>query len=175
MRVGRSWVGIPLESCEIFRPWPAPVLSWDCYGPDGKAWTRQCASSTSWMRLSGGRSNHLTRGQHRVNDEGKRGLRPCQVVANRNGPPWHHQLSSSPSSCVKKMVFASQCCSSLDAFGMTSVSAFLPLSLPGAVSVKLSTPMSTQWDWWGGGGKQNGGLLWGGGVGGTLILSGSAT
>ena len=34
-------VRIPSESCGIFRPWPAPTQSWECYGPNGKAGTTQ--------------------------------------------------------------------------------------------------------------------------------------
>ena len=36
-----SGVRIPSESCGIFRPWPAPTQSWECYGPSGKAGTTQ--------------------------------------------------------------------------------------------------------------------------------------
>ena len=29
------------QSCGIFRPWPAPTQSRECYGPNGKAGTTQ--------------------------------------------------------------------------------------------------------------------------------------
>ena len=61
-------------------------------GVNNSAWIAQYAQREGW--------NHTAELHpfHRICLWGiivsKRGLRPCQVVPNRNGPPYHHHLSS---------------------------------------------------------------------------------